>query len=182
MLVVDIETTGLDRHKHAIIELGVVRVNLLERTIREVLNTTINEEKLITGTEWIFQHSDLRPQQVKEGIRWEDKTKKTGDTFRNLLQRIFDKEPATAYNAAFDFGFLLNRRIRIKECYCLMKKATNYCDLPHPLYGVKYPSVEEAYEILVGKPYKEKHRALDDAKHEAEIAIALFEEGLIDLA
>ena len=42
----------------------------------------------------------------------------------------------------------------------------------------KWPKVEEAWDFLFGDTgYIESHRALDDAKHEAEIVYELYKRG-----
>jgi inhibitor of KinA sporulation pathway (predicted exonuclease) len=51
-----------------------------------------------------------------------------------------------------------------------MKVLTPIMELPHWYYDMKWPSVQEAFDFLYpNNTYTEKHRALDDAKHEAKI-------------
>jgi hypothetical protein len=61
-----------------------------------------------------------------------------------------------------------------------MLSVTPVVNLP-PNFGYstpKWPKVEEAWEYLFPQvEYKEKHRALDDAKHEALIVYELYKLG-----
>ena len=60
-----------------------------------------------------------------------------------------------------------------------MKLSTNICQIPgRRNNSYKWPSVEEAFKFFFPKiEYKEKHRGLDDAKHEAMIVYELFKRG-----
>jgi DNA polymerase-3 subunit epsilon len=95
------------------------------------------------------------------------------------IQNVLNKYSlgATAYNKAFDFGFLRSRGLQIKELDCIMLSATPVVNLP-PNFGYstpKWPKVEEAWEYFFPQvEYKEAHRALDDARHEALIAYELY--------
>jgi DNA polymerase-3 subunit epsilon len=98
------------------------------------------------------------------------------------IQNVLNKYSlgATAYNKAFDFGFLKSRGLQIKELDCIMLSATPVVNLPpNPGYSTpKWPKVEEAWEYFFPQiEYKEAHRALDDAKHEALIAYELYKLG-----
>ena len=59
-----------------------------------------------------------------------------------------------------------------------MIRATNVTKIINEYGDYKWPSVEEAWSHLFpSQPYKESHRAYDDAVHEAQIILALYKLG-----
>jgi DNA polymerase III epsilon subunit-like protein len=102
------------------------------------------------------------------------------------IQEVIDsfENGVTAYNNAFDFGFLESRGFNFpKKLGCPMLLSTNICKIPHSRgSGFKWPNVEEAYKFFTGKTdFIEKHRGADDALHEAEIIHHLYKLGIFKL-
>lgn len=174
--IVDIETSGFQKQNGLIVEIGIVGLNLETGTVTNEFDSIVKEDgfderhfKHPYG--WVFQNSDLKYDDVL-----------SANSLASVLpeiQNILDKYPlgATAYNKAFDFGFLRSRGLKINELSCIMLSATPVVNLP-PNFGFstpKWPKVEEAWEFFFPTiEYREKHRALDDAKHEALIAFELY--------
>jgi len=177
--IVDIETSGFQNQGGLIIEVGIVGLNLETGNITNEFNEIVKENgfgerhaKAPYG--WVFGNSDLKYEEVLLAT----------DLINTLpkIQTIFDKYSlgATAFNKQFDFGFLKSRGLRIKELPCIMLSAAPVVDLPpNPGYSdAKWPKVEEAWEhFFPNTSYKEAHRALDDARHEALIAYELYKLG-----
>jgi len=181
--IVDIETSGFQKQGGLIVEIGIVGLNLENGSVTDEFESIIKEDGFDeTHTRdpygWVFQNSDLKYTDVL-----------AGDNLTNILpkiQSILKKYPlgATAYNKEFDFSYLKSRGLQINELECIMLSATPVVNLP-PNYGYstpKWPKVEEAWEYFFPNiEYKEAHRALDDARHEALIAFELYKLGKFKL-
>lgn len=178
--VLDIETTGFLLEGGSIVEIGIVELNLDNGDIN-VIYDSLCREKILTAKHrkepfgWIFRNSDLKPEDVRSAPPFEQ--------VKEEVQDILNQYPAgaTAFNKKFDFDFLKDRGIEIKELPCPMLIAADVCKLPnkwgYPDY--KWPKVEEAFSHLFPDvEYTEKHRGADDAKHEAMIVYELFKMGL----
>lgn len=196
ILVLDIETTGFLNAGGSIVEIGIVELNLDNGIVKTIYNSLCREdilnkshrafldyqEKGLTPPKsakgWIFANSYLTPEQVREAPHF--------DKVKTEVQAILDQYPlgVTAFNNKFDFGFLIDRGIRIEnKLPCPMILATNVCKIPNPWRGgYKWPNVEEAYKHFYPKStYVEKHRGADDALHEAMIVYKLYELGVFKL-
>jgi len=165
IIIIDIETTDFFNKGGLIVEIGIALVNLDAGIIQPLYNKIVKEKGF--GEEhkdsWIFKNSDLKFEDVMNA-----------EPINKIeIQKILNEYWATAYNKKFDFTFLEDRGFKIKALPCPMLVATPICKIKND-YGYKYPSVEEAYKILVGDGYIEKHRGLDDAMHEAEIVLSLY--------
>lgn len=183
IIVLDIETTGVSKYESKIVEIGIVKLNLETGQVSELYNSLIREDGFdLSHTEgkfgWIFRNSDLSFNDVCNAPSLESQ--------RSLLQTIFNQYKATAYNKRFDFDFLINRGFVINELPCPMIIATpllkltdyNFDDNDNVYEFQKWPSVEEAWSYFFEfSEYKEAHRGLDDAFHEAQIVMELFKIG-----
>jgi DNA polymerase-3 subunit epsilon len=182
ILILDIETTGFQNQNGKIVEVGIVELDL-ENGNREIIFDSVCWEDGISLTEvenaWIIKNSDL----TVEAIRTSKNLKK----LQSEIQQILNKYPlgATAFNNAFDFGFLESRGFVFpKKLPCPMKLSTNICKLPNQngYGGYKWPKVEEAHKFFFGDVgYIEKHRGADDAFYEAEIVYELYKQGVFKI-
>ncbi|MFA6185508.1 MAG: 3'-5' exonuclease [Candidatus Shapirobacteria bacterium] len=181
ILIIDIETTGFLNGGGLIVEIGAASLNLETGEIKEVYNSLCLEDNLKINSEkyknsWIFSNSDLKFEDVLNARSFE--------TIKSEIQQIINKFEGgcTAFNNAFDFGFLENRGIKFpKKLACPMKLATNLCKLPSK-YGYKWPNVEEAFNYFYPEiKYIEKHRGADDSKHEAMIVYELYKRKIFNI-
>lgn len=180
ILILDIETTGFLQQGGKIVEVGIVELDLSNGN-REIIFDRVCWETGITEKEvddsWIVKNSDL----TKEAIR----TSKNLKVLQPRIQEILNEYPlgATAFNNAFDFGFLESRGFTFpKKLPCPMKISTDICKLPNPRGGFKWPKVEEAHKHFFGDVgYVEKHRGADDAFFEAEIVYKLYQLGIFKI-
>lgn len=183
ILILDIETTGFLNQGGAIVEIGIVELDLDTGEIKEVFESLL-KEKILTAKHrqepfgWIFNNSDLTVEAVRNAP----------DELEVFLQvqAILNKYPlgCTAFNKKFDFDFLKSRGIGVKDLPCPMILSTDICKLPNRSghSGYKWPKVEEAFNHFYPDiEYTEKHRGLDDAKHEAMIVYKLYEMGIFKL-
>jgi DNA polymerase-3 subunit epsilon len=181
--IVDIETTGFQNQGGLIVEVGIVGLNLETGSITNEFEAIVKESgfgekhaKKPYG--WVFKNSDLKYEDVL-----------SANDLTNILPEIqttLDKYllGATAFNKQFDFGFLSSRGLKIKELPCIMLSAAPVVNLPpNPGFSdAKWPKVEEAWEYFFPNVvYKEAHRALDDARHEALIAYELYKLGKFNI-
>lgn len=181
--VVDIETTGFLKQGGSIVEIGIVELDLQTGDIK-IIYDSLCREKILTAKHkeepfgWIFKNSDLTPEQVRAAPPFEQ--------VKEEVQQILDRYPigATAFNKRFDFDFLKNRGLNIKELPCPMILSTNICKLPNQngYSSYKWPKVEEAFQhFFPDFEYTEKHRGADDAYHEAMIVHKLYELGIFKI-
>lgn len=183
ILVIDIETTGFVGQGGAIVEIGIVELDLATGEIKVILDTLLKEDILTEEHQsdpygWIFTHSDLKFEDLEDAP--------PGNEVLQKVQEILDQYPngATAFNKAFDFGFFKNRGLRVKELPCPMLLSTDVCRLKkkNGYGGWKWPKVEEAYQFFYPEDvYDELHRGADDAAHEAKIVYALYKLGIFKI-
>ena len=181
ILILDIETTGFLNQGGSIVEVGIVSLNLETGKVKEIFDSLLKEDILTARHReepfgWIFKNSDLTVEAVRNAPRAKDVLSK--------VQEILDLYPmgCTAYNNKCDFGFLEDRGLKIKKLPCPMILSTNICKLPGRFGSYKWPTAEEAFKYFYPfKEYTEKHRGLDDAKHEAHIVYELYKRGVFKL-
>lgn len=183
ILILDIETTGFQNQGGSIVEVGIVSLDLNTGEIKEVFDSLLREDCLTARHRehpmgWIFKNSDLTVEAVRNAP--------PATEVLLEVQEVIEAYPygCTAYNNQFDFGFLESRGIKIKKLPCPMKLSTDICRVPAQggRRGFKWPSVEEAFKFFFPEiEYKEKHRGLDDAKHEAMIVYELYKRGVFKL-
>ena len=177
--IIDIETTGLDPYFDLILEIGIVELNLLTGETRVIFDSLIREPNF--GEEhrgsWIFYNSDLKYEDVRNAPLLQEK--------RNELMEIFRNYAVSAFNISFDLGFLKLRSFNFPlELPCIMLTATPVCRIPsrNGFGEFKWPSVQEAWDFFFPESdYVEKHRAADDAVHEASIFFELYVRGYFNI-
>jgi len=181
ILILDIETTGFLQSGGKIVEIGVVELDLSNGN-RKIIFDEVCHERPITRehveNSWIVKNSDLTLHAIQHS--------KQLIHLQPAVQEILNDYPvgATAFNNAFDFGFLENRGFRFpSKLPCPMKLSTDICKLPKQGgYGYKWPKVEEAHKYFFGDVgYIEKHRGADDAFYEAEIVYELYKRGIFTI-
>jgi len=173
IIVLDIEATGKNP-KDMIVEIGLVKLDLDNGNIESIFDKVVKEDRPFKPDSWIFENSTLTPEMVKKA--------KLLKEFKSELQQIFNKFPVTCFCHKYDFSFLeyKDRGFKIdNKFWDPMIKLTPIMKLPPFKYGnYKWPKVQEAYNYLFpSENYIEKHRALDDALHEAKIIYKLHLRG-----
>lgn len=181
ILIIDIETTDFLQRGGKIVEIGIVELCLETFTKKIIFNEVMHEEGITKDdleNSWIIQNSTLTLEDVFAS--------KSLDFYKEKIQHILNSYPngATAFNNAFDFGFMEDRGFQFpKKLDCPMKLSTDICKIPHSNgRGYKWPKVEEAHKYFFGDVgYIEQHRGADDAFHEADIVYALSCSGVFKL-
>jgi len=183
VVVVDIETTGFHRNLDRVLEVAAVTVDVEAGTITDLYNNTCRPDGRM-GTRrnlertWIVRNGIMDVDEVLEATPTEIVAEELRQSVGMRNQRW------TAFNLAFEEKFLVSTtwRIRTSKLPCIMLAATPVCKLPHIFeYGnrgdYKWPNLEEAYSIIIGRKLEKHHRALEDARHAAEVMLNLIERG-----
>jgi DNA polymerase-3 subunit epsilon/ATP-dependent DNA helicase DinG len=143
---IDIETTGLDPQKDAIIEIGAVRFNA--QRIEDEWSTLINPGRHIP--EQITALTGIDDTMVRNAPRIQDVLEELDNFVGDL--------PVLGQNVRFDLGFLQKQRIL----------ALNPVLDTYELASVLLPTASRynlgALGQLLGIPLPANHRALDDAR------------------
>jgi len=148
-------------------------LNLKNGDTKKLFEATVKEPSFgesFRGA-WIFRNSDMKFEDVLGSPPF--------NSVKEEIQKIINRYYVTAFNKAFDFGFLESRGVFVRnELPDIMEKAKSACRIPRFNGEYKYPNVEEAWNFFFPDIYyKEKHRALDDAKHEAKILFMMYKRG-----
>ncbi|MFX0076563.1 MAG: exonuclease domain-containing protein [Candidatus Hermodarchaeota archaeon] len=171
--IIDIETTDLKPETGLIIEIGIVELDLITGETKILFDSKVKESPLgdIHKNAWIFYNSDLKFEDVESAPKLEQ--------VREEIQEIFDHYSLTAYNTFFDFGFMESRGFVIKkDIPDIMAVAKEACKIMYSNGGYKNPKMQEAWDIFFPNTgYKEKHRAVDDAIHEAKMLFEMYMRG-----
>jgi len=182
ILVIDLETTGFLQQGGKIIEVGIVGLNL-ETGNKKILFNEVCHERPLTRKEvedsWIVKNSTITVEAIQNSRQLRFLAPK--------IQELLNKYPAgaTAYNNAFDFGFMENRGFVFpKKLACPMKLCTDICKIPsrNGKAGYKWPNFEEAHKFFFGETgYVETHRGADDAFYEADLVYELYKRGIFKI-
>lgn len=177
MYVVDIETAGPNGIKNAglngicardkIVEVGVVQ--LTPEGIEDVYSAVVNHPDIEGYSDsWVFQNTDLTVEMVKDPTLSTPQSKVIKD-----LNYILDGKPATSFNTYFDFDLFLSWWVMPIVPFDIMELAGNIInrsDAVKSEYAYNYFFPEDG----PGLGSKQTHRALDDARREAYILLALL--------
>lgn len=178
ILIVDVETTGLDESENQIVEIGIAQINLQTNRISMLVDCVVKPRYFSYSDRnaWIFQNSTLTFNDVEQA--WVSL-----DTLLPYLQYLFYTYRATAFNKQFDFKFLerLGLVIPQEQVPCLMETMTTVCNIKHDYYGVKWPSFSEAWAHYFSEGLEDLHRAGPDAFNEAKLAVKMIEDGVLKI-
>lgn len=182
IFVVDVETTARDGYpKDVVVEIAICKVDTKSKTVEEVYNSIVGHDVESWDSDrkhaWIFDHSTLELPMVASA----KPEKEVVEEVRELLK---DK-CVTSFNVPFDFSsFLRHEPWKLDDVAksienCIMHAATDVCRIESPYGNYKWPTLEEAYEMLCkGNPAKiedQTHRALDDTLMASHVLLSLIE-------
>lgn len=171
ILVLDIETTGLNPKQDLILELGMVKLNLDSGEITELFNQVFKDPKLTAKHReaWIFENGYMELEEIRNALPLSEYF----DEIQSLMNQF--KGRITAWNRDFDSAFLKNNGFDLgPDVACPMKGSVDYFKIKGN-YGFKWPKAQEAWDILFPEtPKVEEHRGLDDSKMEAAIIFELY--------
>jgi len=176
-LVIDLETTHLRPEMGNIIQVGIAELDP-KNNVRIILDKYVIEEEInqkAWDNAWIFQNSEITPEMVlKKGKKWAE--------IAPEIQYILDHcRGVTAYNSAFDFGWLESRNITLPKSVipCLMKTFAHgekWCKFYEAL-DIVFPDTETAPEAVRDYRAGRCHTAGADATAEAALLGAMLRLG-----
>ena len=157
IIAIDIETTGLDAERDAIIEIGVVRFN--GHRVEDEFSTLINPGRHIP--EFITNLTGIEDVMVRQAPRLSEIVKE--------LESFVGDLPVVGHNVRFDAGFL--QRAGLLQFNEIIDT--------YELAAVLMPSASR-YNLgslgqQLGIPLPATHRALDDARVTHAVYVRLFD-------
>ena len=176
IIILDIETTGLDPNQDFILELGMVELNLDNGGITELFNQVFKDPYLTARhhKSWIFENGFMDIEEIRTAFPLSE--------YFDEIQSIMNpyKGRITAWNRDFDSKFLVKSGFDLgADVLCPMKQSVDFFKIEGD-YGYKWAKAQEAWDILFPDTLKiEKHRGLDDSKMEAAIIYELYKRGVI---
>ena len=175
IIVLDIETTGLNPNEDLILELGMVKLNLDSGEIKVLFNQVFKDPKLTAKHRkaWIFENGFMEIDEIRNALPLAEYF----DEIQSLLNPF--KGRIVAWNRDFDSAFLIKSGFDLgPDVICPMKSSVDYFKIDGN-YGYKWPKAQEAWDILFPEtPKVEEHRGLDDSKMEAAIIYELHKRGV----
>lgn len=162
ILIIDVETTGLDPVKHSCIEIGAVRLD-------KDLNALNEWSSLLSpweGSEFLKEALAVHKISVQEIME----SRPLDEVIKEFDKWIRSEGPTpilSGWNVWFDVAFLrdLYKRANISWPF-----SHHYLDVQSLMFffsGIQELPLNEAVQRWIGE--KQTHRALDDAKHTAQI-------------
>lgn len=146
VLFLDLETTGLNPEKDHIWQTAWVKGIEEGKTLR-----------LIEGREKLLL----------------SKGKKTPERLSLLSRELKIVDLLVVHNIGFERAFLESYGLDIEvETFCTMRESTELCGIEHEFYGLKYPKLSEAVEILLGIPVD--YHKLHDARYDVWLTAKLY--------
>jgi len=173
IIIIDTETSGLNPNSELIVEVAAIKLDCKSFKYQKIFNSLCNPRlsKKRLEKSWICSNGFISPEEI---LKAPNDIKVASE-----LKLVLGNSHWTTFNLEFDGGFLSRNPWKLKKRNekCIMKSATHVCNIPHPYYVIKYPSLDEAYQILVKKQSNNNHRALDDAIMATEVLIYLIKNG-----
>ena len=155
-VALDLETTGLDSSRHAIMEIGAVRFRGEE--VIETYQTMVNPGQAIP--EFIQRLTHISPQQVKRAPFF--------SSVASEIEDFLGADPIIGHNISFDIGFLASSGVHLNNpSYDTWDLASVFMPQSRQ-YSLKYLTT------YFGVEHKDAHRALADAMATKSVYIKLL--------
>ncbi|MCI0900021.1 MAG: hypothetical protein J4N70_03745 [Chloroflexi bacterium] len=155
-VALDLETTGLDSSRHAILEIGAVRFRGDE--VIETYQTLVNPGVPIP--EFIQRLTHITPQQVKRAPFF--------SSVASEIEDFLGADPIVGHNIQFDLGFLANNGVTLNNpSYDTWDLASVFMPRSRQ-YSLKYLTAHFEVE------HNDAHRALADAMATKNVYIKLL--------
>lgn len=170
IVILDIETTGFSREKHAeIIEIGAVKLDMTRRKVVGIFNQLIRPSEAFSISEKITNITTIDWDQVKDKPYIEEVLPSLYDFIADL--------PVIAHNAGFDWDRFL---VPCFESAGLHAENPVLCTMA--LAKELYPKLgKNGYNLEAlckkyGSEIQDHHRAYVDCKYTASLFLRLFDE------
>lgn len=182
VLVLDIETTGLDgiQKGDKILSIGIVTVNVNNKTVMPTFYAPIYQELEPKDLDcWLFRTKHMLPEEITGAPFGEE-------VVSDLVSKIIEGETVTTYNTAFDLDLFIEPWLDGTLYFrapCLMKACDQVEEIPRTVHAdyTSWPSLKASfYQLCGGQSGLKMHNALNDAMAAGEVLLALMERGLYD--
>lgn len=187
ILVLDIETTGLDGYEKGdkFLSVGIVRLDLKTMKLYPVFYSAVWQYLDEKDREcWLFKNGHMDPEEVTNSIFGKVSA-------AEIIADIIEDEFVTTYNTAFDLDAFLDpwmdKVASVGKLYyrapCIMKACTQVPEIPRRMHedGSCWPSLLSSYaKLCAPKEIRQTHNALDDAMMAGEVLLELIRRGLYD--
>jgi DNA polymerase III alpha subunit (gram-positive type) len=175
ILIIDLETTGLNYMVDEIVEIGICKLNIKTGKISILIDSLIKSNP--TSDSWIIQNSTHSIEKCNSAPEFE--------SFKTYIQYLVANYRIAAFNKTFDFSFLKQMGIKIPEknkLPCLMWIMREICNIKDKRGRIQPPSFEDVYRYFnPNSTYIESHRAIDDTMHEAQIAFRMIQKHILKI-
>ncbi len=188
-LIFDTETTGLPRNWRAPLtdldnwpRLVQLAWQLHDKNGAQIEtgNLIVKPEGFIVPTDASRIHGITHERAVEEGIA-------LTDTLQKFEVALANSEYLIAHNMSYDekiigAEFLRNNKknfLETKKKICTMESATNFCAIPSPRGGFKWPNLGELHQKLFNQGFMGAHNAATDVSATAKCFFELKRQGII---
>lgn len=187
ILVLDIETTGLNGYEKGdkVLSVGIVRLDFKTMKLYPVFYSAVWQYLDEKDREcWLFKKGHMDPEEVTNSIFGKVSA-------AEIIADIIEDEFVTTYNTAFDLDAFLDpwmdKVASVAKLYlrapCIMKACTQVPEIPRTMHedGTEWPSLLSSYaKLCEPKEIRQTHNALDDAMMAGKVLLELIRRGLYD--
>ncbi len=167
-IFIDIETTGLDPDTCRVVQIAWATYSDLG-LLEAKRDFTVKPEGYSIPAESTRIHSITNEFAYAVG-------KSIQKVLIELTKDIKIRTTIVAHNAKFDLSVLIKEFSRNsienpftrKNIICTMISTVDYCGIPHPTFGKKFPSLTELHHKLFNSDFTEKHNARADLEATAK--------------
>ena len=188
-LIFDTETTGLPRNWRAPItdldnwpRLVQLAWQLHDRNGNSIErgDFIVKPEGFIVPTDASRIHGITHERALEEGIA-------LADALQKFEVALANSEYLMAHNMSYDekiigAEFLRNNKknfLETKKKICTMESATNFCAIPSPRGGFKWPNLGELHQKLFNQGFMGAHNAATDVSATAKCFFELKRQGVV---
>lgn len=167
-MVFDTETTGFPKPSSAVLEeqpriIEIALVEILDGAVVAEHEWLVNPQRPIT--EEITKITGIKDSDVKDAPNF-------AALYPELAQTFLGVGGMTAHNLPFDMGMLTIELRRIGKEYAFPYPPRQLCSVQETIHTKgRRMKLTELYELVMGKPLEQKHRALSDARALTEIIL-----------
>ncbi len=179
LYILDTETTGLNGYPtDKVLELAIISLDVETMTYKIEFNELIGHNTDDWNTQlrecWVFENTDITLDMIKYASPY--------SVHKLRVSQILTGRYVTSFNRDYDIGKFMSKppynfQNDIQYFPCIMLESTGVCKIPGYYGDYKWPSLAEAFEIILNKEANQNHRALDDTIMATKIVSELIRRG-----
>lgn len=177
--IFDVETNGLVPGRCSVLSFSALRVKTWRNAGRRHFQVQEEFDRFYYPLE-PYNRQAIRVNGLTEGVIELKRAMAGNDYPLHFIQDIEvpyfceRTELAVCHNTPFDSRFLEQAHgYAFPRSFCTMRNLARYCAIPHSYYGIKWPRLEEAVEIICGRTNFAFHDSLADCYAVLEILKAM---------